>query len=493
MSERDIISGHVVERAHARAGFAPWLAIRTLLLLSLCSTSLFAQLPRTLTREAFVQIVANNHPMARQAALRPEMGMATVRSARGGFDPLANASYEEKGYDGTNYFNLLDAGLKVPTWYGIDVLAGFQDNSGDLLDPQNATPADGLLKAGIQVPLGQGLFIDQRRATLRRAQAYARATEGERRQLLNQLLLQALSDHTDWVAAYRAVQVSDTAVQLARVRLDAVRASWKGGDRPAIDTLESFLQVQDRSMRQQTAQLAFRNAGLRLSNHLWDGEQRPLELEEDVLPDPRDLSSPMSFSISRARIDSAVADHPLLTQVQARVDQLEVDRRLRGELLKPDLDVKYQWLGDGGRLLGTEGARPLGTGHQLGVGFSMPLFLRRERGELGLAKLRLTDAELGLERDRLMVRNRIRERANDIATFRQQTDLGASMVLNQQRLLEGEAQRFNAGESSLFLLNQREVPLIDARLRQIDLEARLRKAWFALDNEAGTLWQAWTQ
>ena len=72
-----------------------------------------------------------------------------------------------------------------------------------------------------------------------------------------------------------------------------------------------------------------------------------------------------------------------------------------------------------------------------------------------------------------------------------QVRLGAEMVVNNERLLSGENQRFSAGESSLFLVNAREVPLIDARIRQVDLEARLRKAFFSLDHEAGTLWRAW--
>ena len=90
-----------------------------------------------------------------------------------------------------------------------------------------------------------------------------------------------------------------------------------------------------------------------------------------------------------------------------------------------------------------------------------------------------------------MIRNRINERLNDIATYREQVELGERMVLNNERLLGGESQRFNAGESSLFLVNAREVPLIEARIRQVELEARLRRAFFALDHEAGTLWSAW--
>ncbi len=467
--------------------------MRGLVTLLACSLalSMWAQTPAVLTREAFVRIVLENHPMARQAALRPEMGEASLRSARGGFDPKATADYEEKRYDDKNYFTLLDAGLKVPTWYGVDLFAGFQENTGEQLNPQGLTPSDGLIKAGVEVPIGQGLFIDQRRATFRKAQAYQRATEAERQQLLNTLLLQALNDHTDWVAAYQALQVTTEAVDLANDRLNNVRGNWRGGDRPAIDTLEALLQVQDRQMRQQQAALNFRNAGLRLSNHIWDASQRPLELQASVVPDTSDLRSPVQPALSDTAISRAIDAHPLLAQASARIEQLDVDRRLRSEFLKPDLNVKYQWLGSGGALTNESGTTLLGDGHQLGVGFSMPLLLRRERGELSLAKLRTADAELGLARDRTVIRNRINERVNEIATYRDQVELGTRMVDNNARLLAGETQRFNAGESSLFLVNAREVPLIEARIRQVDLEARLRKAHFSLDNEAGTLWSTW--
>ncbi len=157
------------------------------LLLSTCA--MIAQVPSsgTLTRETFVRLVLENHPMARQAALRNEFGDASVRGARGGFDPMAVASYTEKRYDGTDYFDLLDVGLKVPTWFGVELIGGFQDNSGVYLDPQNTTTGDGLVKAGAEVSIGQGLFIDQRRATLRKAQAYQRGTEAERQEMLNAL------------------------------------------------------------------------------------------------------------------------------------------------------------------------------------------------------------------------------------------------------------------------------------------------------------------
>ena len=154
--------------------------------------ALLAQVPPVLDRATFVRIVLENHPVARQAALRPALGEEAVRSARGGFDPVATANYDGKRFDEKNYYRLFEAGLKVPTWYGVELFTGFRENNGDRLDPQATTPADGLVELGGRISLGQGLLMDQRRASLRKAQAYLRATAAEQEQMLNDLLLQAL-------------------------------------------------------------------------------------------------------------------------------------------------------------------------------------------------------------------------------------------------------------------------------------------------------------
>lgn len=41
------------------------------------------------------------------------------------------------------------------------------------------------------------------------------------------------------------------------------------------------------------------------------------------------------------------------------------------------------------------------------------------------------------------------------------------------------------------LVDPREVPLIDARIEQVEVQERSRKTFFSLDPEAGTLRRAW--
>ncbi|HOP42733.1 MAG TPA: TolC family protein [Flavobacteriales bacterium] len=444
-----------------------------------------------LTRRAVLQLVLDNHPAARQADLRTDMGEALVRSARGGFDPRATVDYDRKDFDDKDYFDLLEAGLEVPTWFGVELYGAYQQTGGQFLDPQNTTPENGLLKAGVSVPIGQGLFIDKRRAELRKSFAYQDMAEAERLELLNQVFYEALADHVEWVAAYKQVIVAREAVDLATMRFQAVRGSFIGGDVPAIDTLEAWLQVQDRQMRRQEAELGFRNASLSLSNHLWDEYLRPLEIARGVVPDTLDLVPPADAPVLDTLLARAMERHPKLLGVAAKVEQLDVDRQLRGEMLKPKLDLKYSLLGNAGAVTGdgADGDVFRGGDQQVGVGFEMPLLLRRERGELSLARLRLSDAELGLERERLRIRNTIGQRDNELATLNGQVELGQSMVSNYRRLLAGENSRFALGESSLFLLNRREVSLLDSRIKLVDLEAKRRKAGYTLDKDAGVLWE----
>lgn len=445
----------------------------------------------TLTRKALLQLVADNHPAARQAGLRNAMGDAVLRSARGAFDPVAVAGYSEKRFDGKDYYELLDAGLRVPTWFGAELFGGYSESEGEFLDPQNFLPAEGQLRVGASVQVGQGLFIDRRRAELRKAQAYQDMAEAERQRLLNDVFHAALSDHVEWVASYQELLVSRSALEQAEVRFNAVRGNFRGGDVPAIDTLEALLQVQDRQMRLQDAELGFRVAALHLSNHLWDEYLRPLELAENMVPDTLDLAPPSTAPALDSLIAQAERLHPDLLEREGRIRQLEVDRRLRAEMIKPRLDLSGALLSGGGFISGEGVGTPAWSSadRQLGLRFSMPLLLRRERGDLSLAGLGLTNAELGLDRQRLLVRNTVDQRYNELGTLDQQVALGATMVRNYQTLLAGENTRFQAGESSLFLVNQREVALLASQLKQVELQAKRRKAHFTLDRDAGILWR----
>lgn len=451
--------------------------------LAIASLPVFSQ--KTWSQDAFLQQVRNNHPFAKQATLLDAEAEATLLAARGGFDPKVYGDWERKSFDGKNYFNIAEGGVKLPTWYGIEGKLGYNYSSGINLNPENKLPADGQAVLGLSLPLLQGLVMDERRAGLYQARIFQRANVAEQRQILNDLLYDAAKAYWDWSLADAWVQTYREAVRNAEVRLDGIRGSWEQGDRPAIDTLEALIQVQDRRLELNAAQLHFRNATLMLQNFNWENGQA-VAVDSTIRPVPL-AEALLANAIVLAPTDTLAAQHPAVQGYRFKLESLDVERRLKREALKPRLDVSYNLLGDGFDLSPDNGDFFL-QNYKWGVQAGFPLFLRKERGGLQLAELKIMDTEFQLTQKRQEISNKITAYQNELANLRQQIQLANEMRDNYARLLVGENEKFALGESSLFLVNSRENKLIEAQLKLAKLQAEARKAEAGLRWAAG-LWQ----
>ncbi|MDZ4751066.1 MAG: TolC family protein [Flavobacteriales bacterium] len=438
-----------------------------------------------LTLDAFVQWVKENHPVSKQADLQLQRGNAIVQTARGSFDPKLWMDLDQKYFDEKQYFSHLDGGLKIPTWFGVELSSGFQENEGVFLDPENSTPGGGLFYAGISLPIGQGLFIDERRAMLRKAKLMERSTVEERKLLLNELIFEAGRTWLAWFKAYNSLIVYQEALGLAQFRFDAVKSTALFGDRPYIDTLEAGIQVQTRRLYVQQAELELANARARMAVHLWVDGLIPLEMEEFVRPPLAD-DLPMAMPPPEIMLmDSVVSRHPALNIYEYQIDQFKIDRRWRAEQLKPVLDLQYKPLTE------AIGADPLAgysiENYRWGLGFSMPILLRKERGFLKLTDVKISEAEFELNMKEAEVVYRIRLYLNEYNSTRDQIALFSTTTRDFRSLLEGERQMFDNGESSLFMVNAREMSYISARVQLLELLVQNRNSILGASFAGGLL------
>jgi outer membrane protein TolC len=423
----------------------------------------------------FMDIVRVHHPVARQAELVVDRSEALLTAVRGSFDPKAFTDVAQKYFNGDQYYSLINGGIKIPTWFGIELYSGFEQNRGVYLSQQNFTPSPGLAYAGISFPIGQGLIIDKRRAELRKSQLFVQMSEEERRLILNDLLLDAAQAYWDWQVAYSVREIYAESVVLASVRFEGVKQTAVFGDRPYIDTLEAAIQLQNLMLSLQESTLQEKNMRQLASVYLWADGFVPVELSEDIRPD-----SGETILIDNAtpefveELDSLLAAHPELKQATLKIDQLEIERRLRVENLKPVLNLKYNALNQ--PVNNNPFANYAVQNYNWGLEFAMPLFLRKERGELRVAKIMIQDATLGLENKRALLLMKAQMALNEWSTTRSQVELYRRTVNDLGSLLQGERQMFMAGESSLFLVNAREISYINAQVKLAELLAKNRKA-----------------
>lgn len=432
--------------------------------------------------------VIEHHPLARQANIQIQKGDAYVLKARGNFDPKLHTDLNQKYFDDKTYYSLLDAGLKVPTWFGLQFQGGYEQNRGGLINPENTNPNSGLVYAGLSLPIGQGLFIDERRAMLRQAQIFQESTEVQRQAMINTLLYQAASVYWDWFQAYNAMEVYEEGLTLATQRFNAVKRGASLGDRPSIDTLESGIQVQNRQLLLQQAQLDFANASAMLATFLWDEGTIPLELDENTIAPSMDQTESIDIIPSYInRLDSITVNHPELRQYRYKIDQLEVEQRWKREQLKPTLNLKYNALSE--PVNGDVFSAYSPNNYNWGLEFGMPLLLRKERGDVRLNAIKIQEAEFDLSNKEQMLLFKAQAALNNWQTTNQQVTLYRRTVRDYNGLLDGERALFNNGESSLFMVNSREMGYINAKIKLVELLAMNRKASVTADYTLGILGQ----
>ena len=463
-----------------------------LYLLILGPAWLWAQTPQVLAPDAFLAWVGAYHPLAQQANLQPDRAEANLRSARGAFDPKLYGTLDQKQFKGDEYFNYLDGGVKLPTRLGgLEIKGGYERAAGIYVNPDRTVPVDGLVYAGISMPLLQGLMIDARRAALQQAKIYTQAAEADRQAMLNDLYFEAMKAYWDWSEAYANVQVLDRAAVVARERFELVRTSFLFGDEPAVDTLEAHIQWQTRLLDYETAKLDFAKASLALAVYLWDENGQAVELRPETVPvdvtQTADQAVPAGDSLL-ILMNQLPDRHPLLLQYRYQLATLDVERRLKAEKLKPKLNVNYNLL--------QTAATPIGEGEffhpglfannfKWGVSLGFPIFLREARGDLELTRIKQRETGFKQDLKRQELANKIQAYVTEMENLAGQIDLSRFNVVQYEALFEAEIIKFRAGESSIFLINSRENKLIEARLKLQSLQAKYGKATAGLTWSAG--------
>jgi outer membrane protein TolC len=461
----------------------------------LLGTLFLSAQPQALQLDQYLDLVKANHPLVRQANLLNSEADAYVLKARGSFDPKLDATFDQKSFDGKDYFSVGQTELKIPTWYGIELKAGFNWSEGAFLNPEEKLPAAGQAILGLNVNLLQGMIIDQRRAALRQAQLLQQQNDQERRALINDILIEANETYWDWVFAYNRLQVYEEAYQLALVRFEALRESYIQGYKAAVDTLESSIQVQNRFTALQDAQLDLETARLKLSNYLWTSDDVPLELAPGV-PAPilgdADIT-PIPNVVFDSLRNQLFAQHPALLALNFKLDQLDVQQRLNREMLKPRLQLSYNFLADGWNFNGYQSSEQgnlrniLTENYKFGLQFSFPLFLRKERAEIALNEIKIQNTSFKLLQKRLSLQNKFGVYENTANTLISQIEQYEAMVDNYRALLAAENEKFRLGSSSLFLINSREQKLIESQEKLLKTQSSFLKTRTALRAVVGIL------
>lgn len=424
---------------------------------------------KELTYNEYLGYVKKFHPMVKSANLNISNAQANLMMARGGFDPKIEIDFDKKQFKNSEYYSILNSSFKIPTWYGIEVKAGFDNSEGIYLNPQNTQPNQGLTSLGITVPLGQGMFINQRMSDLRKAKIQIQLNESQRKLQVIVVLYDASLAYFNWKRNYSEVQLYEAYLKNAEIRMKGVSSLILNGDKPAIDSIEAGIIVRNRKLNLEDSQLKLAKSKLELANFLWLENNIPLELQEDIIPE-KELESTLKESLKIKDFLQEIPtleNHPKLNALQSKIGILEVERKLKANSLLPKIDIGYHYLSEPSTFNETNF-----NDYKVGLNFSFPLFLRKERGSLQLAKFKIQDTQFELDIEKVALKNKIKAQQTEINSLEKQQKLITMLVIDYTTMLNSEERLFSFGESSIFLINSRENNLISSQLTAIQLENR---------------------
>lgn len=435
----------------------------------LFTTWVSGQNSNILTYNEYLGYVKKFHPLVKSANLQVNSAQANLMMARGGFDPKIEVDFDQKQFKDKEYYSLLNSSFKIPTWYGIEVKAGFDNSEGIFLNPQNTLPNQGLTSLGINVPVGQGLLINQRMADLRKAKIQIQLSEAERKLQAIEVLYDASVAYFNWKRNYNEVELYKNYLKNAEIRFNGVTELIKNGDKPAIDSVEAGIIVRNRKLSLEESQLKLTKAKLEMSNFLWLENNLPLELQDTIIPE-ENLEQTIKETLRTNDLmlaNPSLDNHPKIDALESKIGILEVERKLKTNQLLPKIDLGYHYLSEPNAFSTTDF-----NNYKVGVNFSFPIFLRKERGSLKMTQFKIQDTQYELNLQKVQLTNKINAQQTEINSLERQRQLIGDLVNDYSVMLNSEERLFSFGESSVFLINSRENNLVSAQLSQLSMENR---------------------
>ena len=451
-------------------------------IISIISLILFSQVgigqDSVLAFDEFLSKVVNHHPLSLSASYKVKIGDGKLLKARGSFDPKLSSNLTQKRYRNKDYFTNLDAGFKIPTWYGINIKGGYENTKGLYLNPESNTPNNGLWNLGGSINLGKGLLIDQRRAILKEAKLISENSILEQKLVINQLILEASVNYWNWFKAYNNQLIYKKALTVAEERFKNIKTSAEFGDKPFVDTLKSFITLQERKLSLEQSSLFLQNKQRSLEVYLWHEGTIPLQIDGLNPAIYEGITFPQPQKEMSAQIDNWTASHPEILLIKNNLEISRIDLKLKRENIKPTVQIRYNSLSPEIEDINFNNYDI--DNYKWGAKVSVPLFLRKERGELRISNYKLKDLEaktiLKIEKTKFEIEKSL----NNWESFNNQIKLQIKNLNAYKELYLAEKKLFKLGESSLFLLNFRDNERINAQIKYIKVltDGLMEKAVF---------------
>lgn len=416
-----------------------------------------------------LESVNQYYPQIKIARLEISKAHGAHLSALGKFDPSLAAQGQSQPLGG--YINNYgDTQLNIPTLYnGVKLFAGYRNGQGDwpIYYQNYLTNSGGEYRAGLSFPLLRDRLIDRERTNLLSTAEAVRMRLNEAEAVKIKIYQEAIRAYWQWVEAGLQLKTFKHLLKLAKTRQDAIERQARLGDLPQLAVAENLQQIRQRQQLLNQGMMMFEQAGVSLSLYYRDKQGKPrLTAESRLPPDLQTVSRPFKQN------QQYLQNHPAILRLHHYSRMVKLKRDLARNELLPYLDANaytFKQNGTGGYPLLIPQAA------MIGLTFKFPLLQREAKGKLVSAQSELHQVQTERRFLYEQLKNEFANLLIGISRIGQQISLLKQEYQLALQVEKGETKKFFEGDSTLFLVNQREQLTTQVKLNQLNAQIQFEE------------------
>jgi outer membrane protein TolC len=261
-------------------------------------------------------------------------------------------------------------------------------------------------------------------------------------------------------------------MQIANQRLRGIESLAEIGEKAAIDTIEAAIFYQSRLLDFQNSTIDFQKTNNDIASFNWSESYTPLEIINYSTSDSLDLyfNKVKNSFLKTLLIDTL--NNPVLLKYNSLQQVLEIENRLKKEMIKPKLNVSYNFLSNENA---PENTVLSTNNYKWGANISFPLLLRNSLNNYKMSKINSQNNNYELINKSNELNYKLNSLKQNINTLSEQLQNAERTARYSKQLVDAEKIKFTNGESSLFLLNTRENKWLESELKLAEYKLKFIK------------------
>jgi outer membrane protein TolC len=409
------------------------------------------------------QVIAY-HPSIKEAKLNRPIADANLMSSKGAFDPNIAFVRGDNISTKDNQYQNQSLDMNLPLYTGGNVKFGNRNYNGSYY----TETGNNFIEA--EIPLLKNLITDYRRNALNKAKINIGVSEAFRDQMINDVMYAVVLTYSEWYLAFESENRISAVAELAKSRQLGLRQLLISGAGNAVDTMETFVQWQQYEAKRRLYVWKTEKQRLLLSMYLWDEDGNAVEPAIQSMPSKLGMdwidSLVQEAHNSLTLRDSSPIIQPSIQLSRFKLQSSKLDFQLAKNQMLPNLDLKYRYYQPGN--LSNPNPININETYGFGVSFQSGIFLRQQRGQYNMMKFGIAQQELNLQNKLRNYQVKSDALYKEYTVISEQSKQWNSVAENQWKLYSMEKQRLNAGDVNFFILNTREIRLLDAQLTALE-------------------------